>query len=154
MRRPGSQTASRTWAFRHQGHGGQSASKSCSSYSAGGRQTHALYGLPGSARMLSWKGHGTWSGPADGHFLLETPLEGGACQRYIVSGCLFEGGCNSDLENCISSGTSWKCVSFGSKTNASRIVVQVLWTSRGTHDRPLKDAFKNGCFENGWLRKT
>ena len=28
VRRPGSQTASRTWAFRHQGHGGQSASKS------------------------------------------------------------------------------------------------------------------------------
>ena len=25
-----------------------------------------------------WKGHGTWSSPADGQFLLETPLEGGA----------------------------------------------------------------------------
>ena len=124
--------ASRTWAFRHQGHGGQSASKSCSSNSAGGRQTHALHRpAQESARMLSrpetsGKGHGTWSGPADGQFLLETSLEGGACQKHIVSGCLFEGGCDSDLANCTSSGTSWKCASIGSKTNASGIVVQVL----------------------------
>ena len=94
-----------------------------------------------SARMLSrpcdqWKGHGTWSGPADGQFLLETSLEGGACQRHIVSGCLFKGGCDSDLVNCTSSGTSWKRVSIGSKTNASGIVVQVLRTSRDSHHRP------------------
>ena len=140
VRCPGSQTASRAWAFRHQEHGGQSASKSCSSNSVGGRQTHALHGLPGECQNVisscdQWKGHGTGSGPADGQFLLETPLEQGACQRHIVSGCLFEGGCDSDLENCISSGTSWKCVSFGSETNASGIVVQVLRTSRDSHDR-------------------
>ena len=72
------QVASRTWAFRHQGDGGQPASKSCSSNSVGGRQTHALHGLPrGCQNVISscdqWKGHGTWSSPADGQFLLETP---------------------------------------------------------------------------------
>ena len=93
-----------------------------------------------SARMLSrpvisGKNHGTWSSPANGQFLLETPLKGGACQRHFVGGCVFEGGCDSDLENCTSSRTSWKCVSFGSKTNASRIVVQVLRTTGDSHDR-------------------
>ena len=34
--------------------------------------------------------------------------------------------CDSDLANCTPSGTSWTCVSVGSKTNATRIVVQVL----------------------------
>ena len=80
VRRPGSQIAWRTWAFRHQGHSGQSASKSCSSNSAGGRQTHALHGLPGECQNVisschQWKGHGTWSSPADGQFLLETSLK-------------------------------------------------------------------------------
>ena len=46
MRRLGPQVASRTRAFRHQRYGRQSATKSCSSNSAGGRQTHALHGLP------------------------------------------------------------------------------------------------------------
>ena len=95
-----------------------------------------------SARMLSrcdqWKGHGTWSSPADGQFLLETLLEGGACQRHVVGGCLFKSGCDSDLANCTPSGTSWKCVSVGSETNATRIVVQVLRTSGNSHDRPLR----------------
>ena len=68
-------------------------------------------------------------------FLLETPLEGGACQRHVVGGCLFKSGCDSDLANCTPLGTSWKCVSVGSKTNATRIVVQVLRTSRNSHDR-------------------
>ena len=130
----------RTWAFRHQEHGGQPASKSCSSNSTGSRQTHALYGLPGECQNVisscdQWKSHGTWSSPANGQFLLETPLKGGACQRHFVGGCVFEGGCDSDLENCTSSRTSWKCVSFGSKTNASRIVVQVLRTTGDSHDR-------------------
>ena len=105
VRRPGPQVASRTWAFRHQGHGGQSASKSCSSNSVGGCQTHALHGLPRECQNVisscdQWKGHGTWSSSADGQFLLETPLEGGACQRHVVGGCLFKSGCDSDLANC------------------------------------------------------
>ena len=95
VRRPGPQVASRTRTIRHQRHGGQSASKSCSSNSAGGRQTHALHGLPGECEngissCDQWKGHGAWSSPADGQFLLEAPLEGGACQRHAVGGCLFE----------------------------------------------------------------
>ena len=49
---------------------------------------------------------------------------------------LFKSGCGSDLANCTPSGTSWKCVSVGSKTNATRVVVQVLRTSRNSHDRP------------------
>ena len=140
VRRPGPQVASRTWAFRHQGHGGQSASKSRPSGSAGRRQTHALHGLPGECQNVisscdQWKGHGTWSSPADGQFLLETHLEGGACQRHVVGGCLFKSGCGSDLANCTPSGTSWKCVGVGSKTNATRVVVQVSRTSRNSHDR-------------------
>ena len=70
-----------------------------------------------------------------GQFLQETALEGGACQRHVVGGCLFKSGCDPDLANCTPSGTSWKCVSVGSKTNATRIVVQVLRTSRNSHDR-------------------
>ena len=81
VRWSGSQIASRTWAFRHQGHGRQSASKSCSSNSAGGCQTHALHSLPGECQNVvsscdQWKGHGTWSSPADGQFLLEASHEG------------------------------------------------------------------------------
>ena len=92
-------------AFRHRGHGGQSASKSCSSNSVGGCQTHALHGLPRKCQNVisscdQWKGHGTWSSSADGQFLLETPREGGACQRHVVGGCLFKSGCDSDLANC------------------------------------------------------
>ena len=105
MRRLGPQVASRTWAFRHQGHGGQSATKSCSSNGAGGRQTHALHGLPRERQnvissCVQWEGHGAWSGPTDGQFLLEAPHEGGACQRHAVGGCLFESGCSPDLANC------------------------------------------------------
>ena len=105
MRRPGPQVASRTWAFRHQEHGGQSASKSCSSNSVGGCQTHALHGVPRECQNVisscdHWKSHGTWSSSADGQFLLETPREGGACQRHVVGGCLFKSGCDSDLANC------------------------------------------------------
>ena len=54
----------------------------------------------------------------------------------LVGGCLFESGCDSDLANCTPSGTSWKCVSVGSKTNATRVVVQVLRTPKNSHDRP------------------
>ena len=122
-------------------HGGQSASKSCSSNSAGGRQTHALHGLPGECQNVisscdQWKGHGAWSSSTDGQFLLETPHEGGACQRHAVGGCLFKSGCGPDLANCTPSGTSWKCVSVGSEADVTRVVVQVLRTSRNSHDRP------------------
>ena len=94
-----------------------------------------------SARMLSrpvtsGKGHGAWSSPTDGQFLLETPHEGGACQRHAVGGCLFKSGCGPDLANCTPSGTSWKCVSVGSEADATRVVVLVLRTSRNGHDRP------------------
>ena len=142
VRRSGSQIASRTWALRHQEHGGQSASKSCSSNSAGGRQTHVLHGLPGECQIgisscNQWKGHGnleqSWQMDI---FYWKHPLKEVACQRHVVIGRLFKGGCDSDLANCTSSGTSWKCVSIGSKTNATRIVVQVLRTSRDSHDRP------------------
>ena len=80
MRRPGPQVASRTWTFRHQGHGGQSTSKSCSSNSAGGRRTHALHGLPGECQNVisscdHWKGHGAWSSPADGQSYWKHPLK-------------------------------------------------------------------------------
>ena len=65
-----------------------------------GCQTHALHGLPGECQNVisscdQWKCHGTWSSPADGQFLLETPLEGGACQRHVVGGCLFKSSCDS-----------------------------------------------------------
>ena len=70
------------------------------------------------------------------NFYWKHPLKGGACQRHVVGGCLFKSGCDSDLANCTPSGTSWKCVSVGSETNATRIVVQVLRTSRNSHDRP------------------
>ena len=43
---------------------------------------------------------------------------------------------DSDLANCTPSGTSWKCVSVGSEADVTRIVVQVLRTSRNSHDRP------------------
>ena len=68
VRRLGPQVASRTRALRHQGHGGQSATKSFSSNSAGGRQTHAVHGF-------EWEDHGAWSGPKDGQFLLEAPTK-------------------------------------------------------------------------------
>ena len=56
-----------------QGHGGQSATKSCSSNNAGGRQTHAVHGLPGERQIVisscvQWEDHGAWSGPTDGQF--------------------------------------------------------------------------------------
>ena len=141
MRRLGPQVASRTRASRHQEHGGQSASKSCSSNSAGGRQTHALHGLPGECQNVisscdQWKSHGAWSSSTDGQFLLETHHEGGACQRHAVGGCVFKSGCGSDLANCTPSGTSGKCVRVGSEANVTRVVVQVLRTSRNSHDRP------------------
>ena len=147
----GPQIASRTGTFTHQGHGGQSASKSCASNSAGGRQTHALHGLPGKCQNVisscdQWKGHGAWSSPADGQFPLETPLGGGARQRHVVGGCLFKSGCGPDLANCTPSGTSWKCVRVGSEADVTRIVVQVLRTSRNSHDRPLKDALRERLF--------
>ena len=93
----------------------------CSSNSVGGCQTHALHGLPRECQNVisscdQWKIHGTWSSSADGQFLLETPREGGACQRHVVGGCFFKSGCDSDLANCTPSRTSWKCVSVGSKT--------------------------------------
>ena len=76
----GIQVASRTWAFRHQGHGGQSATKSCSSNSAGGRQTHAVHGLPGERQnvissCVQWEGHGAWSSPTDGQFYWKHPTK-------------------------------------------------------------------------------
>ena len=131
VRRPGPQVASRTWAFRHQGHGGQSASQSCSSNSAGSRQTHALHGLPRECQNVisscdQWKGHGTWSSPADEQFLLEAPLEGGACQRHVVGGCLFKSGCDSDL-------ASQELLDSVSASEAKRML-QESWSK--PHGRP------------------
>ena len=113
----------------HQGHGGQSATKSCSSNSAGGRQTDEVHGLPGERQIVissgvQWEDHGAWSGPTDGQFLLEALHEGGACQRHAVGGCPFESSRGPDLADCTPSGTSWK-----------------------------KDAFENVCFGNGWRRR-
>ena len=141
MRRLGPQIASRTRAFRHQRHGGQSSPKSCSSHSAGGRQTHAVYSLSGECQIdvsscVQWEDHGAWSGPADGQFLLEAPHEGVACQRHAVGGRILESSRGPDLANCTPSGASWKCIVVGSETDATRIVVQVLWTPGNSHDRP------------------
>ena len=92
-----------------------------------------------SARMLSrpvTSGKVMEPGAVLQQFLVETPLEGGACQRHVVGGCLFKSGCGPDLANCTPSGTSWKCVSVGSEADATSVVVQVLRTSRNIHDRP------------------
>ena len=142
MRRLGPQIALRTWAFRHQRHGGQSSPTSCSSHSTGGRQAHAVYGLPGECQIdvssgVQWEDHGAWRSSADGQFLPEAPHEGDTCQRHIVGGCIFESSCGPDLANCFPSGASWKCLIVGSEIDAARIVVQVLWTSRDSHDRPV-----------------
>ena len=115
--------------------------KSCASHSAGGRQTHAVHGLPGERQIVispcvQWEDHGAWSGPTDGHFLLEAPHEGGACQRDAFGGCLFESGRGPDLANCTASRASWKCIGVGSEADATRVVFQVLRTPRKSHDRP------------------
>ena len=116
------QVASRTRAFRHQRHGGQSATKSCASHSAGCRQTNAVHGLPGERQIVispcfQWEDHGVWSGPTDGQLLLEAPHEGGACQRHAVGGCLFESSRGPDLANCTPSGDSWTCIGVGTSKN-------------------------------------
>ena len=85
---------------------------------------------------VQWEDHGTWSSSADGQFLLEAPHKGDTCQRLIVGGRIFESSCGPDLANCFPSRASWKCLIVGSETDAARIVVQVRWTSRDSHDRP------------------
>ena len=68
----------------------------------------------------------------------------------LFGGCLFESGCGPDPANCTLSGTSWKCIGVGSEADATRVVVQVLRTTRNSHDRTRKDAFENACFRE-WL---
>ena len=113
----------------HQEHGGQSATKSCSSNSAGGRQTDEVQRLARRApdcylvrcpvgRSWSLERSYRWT------VLLEALHEGGACQRHAVGGCPFESSRGPDLADCTPSGTSWK-----------------------------KDAFENVCFGNGWRRR-
>ena len=82
-----------------------------------------------------WTNHGTWSSPANGQFLLKHPLK-----EVHVKGTLLV-----DASSRVAVIRIWRTAprqellgnvsSFGSKTNASRIVVQVLRTTGDSHDR-------------------
>ena len=87
--------------------------------------------------VTQWKGHGTWSSSADGQFLLETPRAGGACSNRLL---LVDASSSGAVIRIWRTAPRQELLGNVSASEArqmlTRIVVQVLRTSRNSHDRP------------------